>query len=174
MMRIFALAPLLLAAACGGETEQNKAAPKAATIAAGQWELTSEVTAFAGVDEGPAQIDTPVGTRATEAVCVGKGRPPAALFSGAAYRCNYDNYYVRNGRMNVTLRCTGEGLPGGVVMMADGRFEEDSLEYARDLSTALSGGGDVRISMRVTGRHTGACAAPAEAGAEESNQSGGQ
>jgi hypothetical protein len=174
-MRIVAVVPLLLAAACGGgETEQNKAAPKAATIAAGQWELASEITAFTVVDEGPAQIDTPVGTRATETVCVGDGRPPTALFSGEGYRCNYDNYYVRNGRMNVTMRCTREGLSGGVVMMADGRFEQESLEYSRDLNTALTGGGDVRLTASVTGRRTGACTTETEAGAEESNQSGGQ
>lgn len=172
-MRALAFIPVVILAACGGgETEQNKVATKAATIAPGQWELASEVTAFTVVDQGTPQIDTPVGTRVTETVCVAEGRPPTALFSGEDYRCRYDNYYVRNGRLNVTMQCTREGLSGGIPMAVDGRFEEETLEYTRDLNSVLAGGGDVRVSARVTGRHTGAC--PPESSAEDTNQSGGE
>lgn len=168
-MRAIYFMPLLFAAACGsgGEAEKNEARPKAANLAAGLWELTSEVTALESLDQGRARIDTPVGTRTTASVCVGSGRPPSAFFAGEGYRCSYDNYYVRNGRLNVTMRCSREGLSGSVSMLADGRFEADSLEYERELSTALSSDGDVRIASRVTGRRTGDCPADGDQGGNQ-------
>ena len=168
-MRWIALIPVLAAAAAcgGGEAEQNKTATKAASLAAGQWELTSEVTAFSVVDGGTAQIDTPVGTRETHSVCVGGGRPPSALFAGEGYRCRYDNYYGRNGRVNATMMCSREGLSGSIPITADGQFTADTHDYTRDLRTALSGDGDVQITARVTGRRTGDCT-PQAAGDNES------
>lgn len=158
-MRAFVLVPLLFAAACGGgETEQNKSATKAASLTPGQYEMTSEVTAFQTVGPGEPQINTPVGTRTTEMVCVESGRQfPTALFAGEGYGCRYDNYYVRNGRMNATMMCTRNGLTGSIPITADGRFEAESFEYSRDLRTVLAGEGDVAISARVTGRRAGEC-----------------
>ena len=165
-MRWIACTTVVILAACGGAAEQNKAATKAATLPTGQWALTAEVTAFTKADQGTPQIDTPVGTRTTESVCVGAGRPPEALFAGAGYDCTYDSFYARNGRMNVTMICRREGLNGSIPTTADGQFQTDSLEYTRDMRTALSGDGDVQIRQRVTGRRTGDCTpAPAESNA---------
>lgn len=170
-MRWIACIPILAVAACGGGTaEENKSQAKAESIAAGQWELSSEVTAFSTVGPGTPRINTPVGTRATETVCVGAGsQPTAALFSGTGYDCRYQTYYGRHGRATATLFCSREGLEGNITMTAEGQFGADSIEYTRDLSTALVGAGDVRISSRVTGRRTGDCA-PATA---EGNRTGG-
>jgi len=165
-MRWIACTIVVSLAACGGAAEQ-KAATKAASVAAGQWELTSEVTAFSKADAGPPAIDTPVGTRATETVCATAGRPPAELFSGAAYDCRYDNYYARNGRLNATMICRREGLQGNIPLTADGDFTADTLEYSRDIRTSLSGNGDVQITQRVTGRRTGDCT-PEPAGGNSS------
>lgn len=164
-MRASALIPLLLVAACGdtGDGTDKQAKTKAASLSAGQWELASEVTAFSAVDQGPPRIDTPVGTRATETVCVGEGRLPSVFLTGDGFRCSQDNYYVRNGRLNVTLRCTRDGLDGAIAIAADGRFEADSSEFTREIQTALAGEGDVQISQRVTARRTGDC--PADDGA---------
>ena len=159
-MRWIACTALLVVAACGGGggAEQNKAAAtKAASLAAGQWELTSEVTAFRTIDQGRPKIDTPVGTRATETVCVGAGRPPSELFSGNGYDCRYDSYYGRNGRVNATMICSREGLVGAIPMTADGEFGADTLEYTRNAQTSFAGDGDVQLAARVTGRRTGEC-----------------
>ena len=156
-MRRIACTMVLILAACGGGGTEKKAATKAASLAAGQWQLTAEVTAFRKADQGPPQLNTPVGTRTTESVCVGAGRPPATLFSGADYECRYGNYYARRGRMNVTMLCRREGLTGDIPITSDGTFQADSLEYVRDLRTSLSGSGDVQITSRVTGRRTGEC-----------------
>jgi hypothetical protein len=52
-MRVLFVLPLLIAAAaCGGSGSENKAAPAAATVAQGQWELTSQVTGFTALDHG--------------------------------------------------------------------------------------------------------------------------
>jgi hypothetical protein len=170
-MRFMACIPLLFVAACGdGAAEQNIAAPKASSLTPGQWELTSEVTAFQTVDQGAPKIDTPVGTRATELVCVGEGRPPATLFAGEGYRCNVDNYYLRNGRINVTMQCAREELSGAVPITVAGSFEAESLEYVRELRTVLAGDGDVQVTAKVTGRRTGDC----PPGAEGDNASNGQ
>ena len=157
-MRIIACIILLgSVAACGGEAEQNVAAPKAQQLTPGQWELATEVTAFQTVDQGEPKIDTPVGTRATELVCVGEGRPPAPLFAGAGFLCNFDNHYMRSGRINVSLQCAREGLSGSIPVTVSGSFEAESLEMTRNLRTVLATDGDVQITQRVTGRRTGEC-----------------
>ena len=71
-MRVLALIPLMFVAACGGAAPENKAGPTAAAPAPGQWELTAEVTRFTKADQGAPLINTPVGTRTTENVCVGE------------------------------------------------------------------------------------------------------
>ena len=160
-MRTMAFIPLLCLAACGsGETQKNATAPATASgIAAGQWELTTEVTAFRAADAGPPKINTPVGTRATESVCVDGDRPPAAFFVGGGYTCGADGtYYVRNGRLNVTSACSRDGFDGSVETMADGTFTADTAEFSREARTLLSGDGDVEVTTRVTGRRTGDCA----------------
>ena len=172
-MRIIACTILLAGvAACGGEAEQNQAGPKASRLTPGQWELTSEVTAFENVDGGEPKIDTPVGTRATELVCVGEGRPPATLFAGEGYRCNFDNYYLRNGRINVTMQCAREELSGSVPITADGSFEAESLEYQRELRTVLATDGDVQITARVSGRRIGECPPETEGDNQANAQEG--
>lgn len=176
-MRFMAYIPLLLAAGCGSAGgDENKAAPKAAGLADGQWELATEVTAFRTVDQGQPAIDTPQGTRTTESVCVPAGaQAPASLFAGPGYDCRYDNYYARNGRVNVTLQCTREGLAGSIPMSVSGDFADGTLEYDRQIRTVLAGDGDVELTMRVTGRRTGECVPEAEAGnASNGNAGNGQ
>lgn len=157
-MRALALLPLLFVASCGDGAAENKAAPAVAAPSPGQWELTSQVTRFRKADQGAARIDTPVGTRATQSLCVAAGgRLPTEMFSGDGFACGYGNYYVRNGRANVTLNCRREGLTGEIPMTVDGTFGADSIALHRNLRTVLTSDGDVEIDADVTGRRTGAC-----------------
>ena len=163
-MRMRLVVPLLIVAGCGGEaaTEEKKA--RLASLDPGQYELSSEVTRLTNVDEGEAALDTPVGTRATGSVCVGSsGRVPTELFSGEGYECSYNNYYVRNGRINALLSCTREGLQGDIAMTVDGSFESGQLSYDRNIRTILASDGDVLVDHRVSGRRTGECAPQADA-----------
>jgi hypothetical protein len=164
-MRGLAVIAVLLLAACGETPIENKAGPAAAAPSPGQWELATEVTRFRKADQGAPRINTPAGTRTTENVCVGPGAElPSAIFSGPHFTCTYPAYYVRGGRINVTLHCSRPGLQGVVPMTVNGTFQADSIEYSRNLRTALASDGDVEIDTRVTGRRTGACTPQAPAG----------
>jgi hypothetical protein len=160
-MRALALLPLLFVASCGDGAAENKTAAAAAAPSPGQWELTSQVTRFRKADQGRASIDTPVGTRATQSLCVApSGRLPTEMFSGEGFTCSFGNYYVRNGHAGVTVSCTREGLTGEIPMTIDGTFTADSITLHRNLRTALVGDGDVEIDSDITGRRTGSCTPP--------------
>jgi hypothetical protein len=157
-MRALALLPLLFVASCGDGAAENKAAPVAAAPSPGQWELTSQVTRFRKADQGAARIDTPVGTRATQSLCVAAGgQLPTEMFSGDGFTCSYGTYYVRNGHAGVTVNCHREGLTGDIPMTIDGTFEADRINLHRNLRTVLTTDGDVEIDADVTGHRTGAC-----------------
>ena len=167
-MRALLMIPLLLAAGCGESATEEKKASRAASVEAGQWELTSEVTGLTSADSGAPAINTPVGTRATQSVCIsGEGRAPAELFSGEGYACTFNNYYFRNGRINTMMSCTRDGLQGNIAMSIDGTFETGELSFTRDIRTSLATDGDVVINERVTGRRTGECVADADPAANK-------
>ena len=157
-MRRLALLALLGAASCGDDSAQNKAAPVVPVPPPGQWELTAQVTSFAKTDNGTARINTPVGTRTTQSLCVGGGAQlPTPMFSGDDFTCTYGNYYVRNGTANATLTCQRHGLTGNILMTVDGTFGADRLSLHRNISTMLTPDGNAQIEADVTGRRTGAC-----------------
>jgi hypothetical protein len=163
-MRALALIGLFVLASCGGDEAENKAVV-AAVPSPGQWELSAQVTRFTKADQGAPRINTPVGTRSTQSVCVAPGgQLPTALFSGDDFTCSYGSYYVRNGNANVTLTCQRHGLTGNILMTVDGSFGADRINLHRNLRTTLTTDGDVQIEADVTGRRTGACtpAAPSE------------
>lgn len=169
-MRAPALIGLLALASCGDDAAPNKAAPVVASPSPGQWELASQVTRFIKSDRGAARIDTPVGSRAAQSLCVAPGdRLPTELFSGEGFTCSYGTYYVRNGRANVSLTCRREGLAGSILMAVSGTFGADSVSLHRDIRTILTTDGDVQINADVTGRRTGACA-PAAASEGRNSQ----
>ena len=170
-MRALALIGLLALASCGDESEDNKAAAVAATPSPGQWELSSQVTRFVKSDQGTPRLNTPVGTRATQSVCVAPGgQLPTEMFSGDGFTCSYATYYVRNGHAGVTLNCRREGLNGDIPMTVNGTFTADSLNLHRELRTVLAGSGDVQIGSDVTGRRTGGACTPAPASGAQNRQ----
>lgn len=169
-MRALALLPLLLVASCGDGPAENKAAPAAEALAPGQWALTSRVTRFRNTDQGHARIDTPVGTSATQSLCVAAGgRLPTLLFSGEGFTCTYSTYYARGGHANVSLYCHRRGLSGDIPMTVDGTFTADSINLHRNLRTILATDGDVEIDADINGHRTGACT-PAAASENQNRQ----
>ncbi|HEX8533708.1 MAG TPA: DUF3617 family protein [Allosphingosinicella sp.] len=163
-MRAFALVPLLLAAACSGGSEAPKQEETAAAqkLDAGQWELTTEVTKFAKADQGKPKIDTPEGTKETRTVCVEEAdaaKPQPAMFGGEKDECTYGDFYMSDGRLSATVNCNRPGLSGNVATRADVDFKAKSLEGTLSTTTYLTTDGDVQISRKLTGRHTGQCTA---------------
>jgi hypothetical protein len=165
-MRALIIVPLCLAAACSGGGEENKAEEAAAAMQAGQWEIASEVTAFRSTDKATPALKAAVGDKATAPACVEAGKedkPPAEMFAGVGYECDYKDRYVRGGRINVSLECERDALEGKIQMTFEGNYKGDSFEGTANANSFLSGDGDFAMSTKVTGRRTGpTCAAPAE------------
>ena len=170
-MRAFALVPLLLAAACSGGSEAPKQEEEAAAtqLDAGQWELTTEVTQFAKADQGAPKINTSVGTKETRTVCIEAAdakKPLPALFGAEKDECTYGDFYMSSGRLSATVNCNRPGLSGNVATRADLDFKAKSLAGTLSTTTYLTSDGDVQITRKLTGRHTGQCtpeAAPKKA-----------
>lgn len=132
-----------------------------ASLAAGQWELTREVTEFEKMDEGASAMTAKAGDKATSSVCLAPGdtaAPPSELLTGRAdMPCTQSMLYVSNGRINASLSCKPAGLAGTMSVSSDGTFTADALDLTLSGSTLLPGSGDVRIEEKLTGRRTGAC-----------------
>ena len=164
-MRCLIIVPLCLAAACSGG-EEKKTEEVAATMQAGQWEVSSEVTAFRSTDKATPALKAAVGDKATAPVCIeaGKeGKPPAEMFAGAGYECDYKDSYIRSGRLTATLDCERDALEGKIFMTIQGTYTGDSFEATSSSTSYLSGDGDFAMNSKISGRRTGpTCAAPAE------------
>lgn len=143
-------------AANAGASDAPAAAPPE-NLPAGQWELTSEVIRFMSADSRPL-ILMKVGDHASASVCVGGGpQAPAALFVEAGYDCTMPSHYVRNGLLDVTLRCRRRDLPGEIDQAIQGEYTDGTLTYRRDIRTEFATDGNVQIEQEVRGRRTGDC-----------------
>jgi hypothetical protein len=166
-MRALIIVPLCLAAACsGGGGEENKAEEAAAAMQAGQWEISSEVTAFRSTDKATPALKAAVGDKATAPACIEAGKedkPPPEMFAGAGYKCEYKDHYVRDGHVNVSLECERDALDGKIQMTVEGTYTGDSFQGTSNANSFLAGDGDFAMSSKISGRRTGpTCAAPVE------------
>ena len=167
-MRALIIVPLCLVAACSGGGEEKKAAEAADAMQAGQWEIASEVTAFRSADKAMPALKAAVGDKATAPACIEAGKesePPAAMFAGTGYECEYKDRYLRSGRINLSLECEREALDGRVMVSVQGTYTGESLEGTATATSFLPGEGDFVMTSKIAGRRTGpACAAPAAEG----------
>jgi hypothetical protein len=164
-MRGLIVIPLCLAAACSGGGEEKKAEEAAASMQAGQWEISSEVTDFRSTDKATPALKAAAGDKAAAPACVEAGKedkPPAEMFAGVGYECDYKDRYIRQGRINLSLECEREALEGKVMVSVQGTYKGDSLEGTATATSFLPGHGDFVMNSKLSGRRTGpACAAPA-------------
>ena len=152
-------------AACsgGGGEEEKKAEAPAATMEAGQWQTQFEVTAHRTTDKTEPALKAAVGDKETGSACIAAGSeatPPPALFAGPGYDCSYKSSYIRNGRINASLKCSRAGMPGEIMMSVDGSYTGTSFEGTASTTTYLVGNGDFASTRKISGRKTGpTCAA---------------
>jgi hypothetical protein len=170
-MRVLTLGSLLALAACGGEEGQNQTAQNSTDLQAGQWETTVKVTRFKPVENNGEPVFTAEeGSGSTASVCVGEDqvtRPPPELFAGEmAEGCNYRNFYMSRGRINISLACQRNGTSGDIVMTVNGTNTDNTVEGTIDLATYLPSG-NVSMAAEVTSRRTGECQ-PGDVAAEGS------
>jgi hypothetical protein len=165
-MRSLLILPVSLLAACGGGggSEEKKAEETvAASMEAGQWETAFEVRSIRSTDKTTPAIKAAAGDREAGSTCIpagSEGTPPPALFAGPGYECATQNSYIRNGRINASLKCSRGGVRGDIMMTVQGSYTGTSFEGTVDTITYLPGAGDFEMSRKMTGRKTAAaCAA---------------
>ena len=133
-MRALALIPFLSRRGCGEAPAENKAAPAAAALAPGQWELDLRGHQLPqGRSRAMPRIDTPVGTRATQSLCVGRGpRAPDRLLRrrGLSLQLRHLLCPQRPGEPDAELHPRGPRRH--ITMAAEGTFQADSVEFRRN------------------------------------------
>jgi hypothetical protein len=167
-MRGLIIIPLCLAAACSGGGAEKKAEEAADAMQAGQWEISSEVTEFRSTDKATPALKAAAGEKGSAPACIEAGKedePPAAMFAGVGYDCDYKDRYIRGGRINASLECEREALEGKVMIQVQGTYKGDSLKGTATATSFLPGDGDFVMNSRISGRRTGpTCAASSEEG----------
>jgi hypothetical protein len=157
-----------LAAACSSGGEENKAAEVADVMQAGQWEVASEVSDFRSTDKATPALKAAAGDKASAPACIEAGKedkPPAEMFAGVGYECDYRDRYISGNRINLSLECEREALEGKVMVSVQGTYAGESFEGTTTATSFLPGDGDFVMNSKISGRRTGpTCAAPAEDG----------
>lgn len=175
-MRGLVVIPLLLAAACSGGGDEKKAEEAADALQAGQWEMSSEVSDFQSRDKATPALKAVAGDKAAAQACIETGKedePPAEMFAGVGYECEYKDRYISGGRINLSLECEREALEGKVMVSVQGTYKGDSFEGTATATSFLPGDGDFVMNSKITGRRTGpTCAAPAADGGANAAEPG--
>ena len=164
IVQLMAAAAVLALAGCG---EEKAAAPAVAetpkTLAAGEYEMTSEVTKLASADKSTPATKMKMGDKTTSKGCVGDdGVPDMALFVESGDKCTATSSYVRSGRLSIQYQCNRPGH-GSLYANVDGNITADGFEAVVNSSTSFSGTGDYNLSRHLTAKRVGNCPAPSEA-----------
>lgn len=168
-MRMLALVPLLLVAACSEDAGADQkatdaAAKKAMRLSAGQWETTAQYSTINVTEGDTPAIEAAINTPMTGTGCVEEAeakKPEPALFAAEGDSCSYQNFYMSRGRLTADMRCSREGVPGEIMVSLQGNYTADSFELTTDTRTILAGPGDIQAAGTLTGRRTGPTCAPA-------------
>jgi hypothetical protein len=164
-MGMMKLAPIaaatMMLAACGGE----KPAPveeAPAKLAAGLYELSSEVTLLESTDKTTPSTKLAKGATSVIKACVtAEGMPDPALLGEEGDKCEIKNSYIRNGRMSAQMSCTREGHSGYVMPAMMGSYSADGFEGEVTTLTYFVENGDYRLTRKISAKRVGDC--PAEA-----------
>lgn len=154
----------LALAACGGEKKQEVAAAAAeeeapASLAAGLYELSSEVKELSSTDKTTPATKLKKGDRTTVKACVTAGKPDPVLLAEAGDKCEIKNSYIRNGRMSAQLSCSRAGQTGYVMPAMMGSFSKDGFEGEINTLTYFYADGDYRLTQKVSAKRVGDCPA---------------
>jgi hypothetical protein len=155
---------LALAACGGGKQEAATAEEPPATLAAGLYEVSAEVTQLASTDKTTPATKLKQGDKLTTKACVSAdGKPdPALLAEAAGDKCEIKNSYIRNGRMSAQMSCMREGHLGYVMPAMMGSYSADGFEGEINTLTYFNADGDYRLTRKVTAKRVGDCPAAGE------------
>lgn len=132
----------------------------------GQWETTVE-TLDIEIPGLPAQMKDQMAEvmkkTQTASSCITPeeaNSPPAEILAASEGRCRYETFKMGGGKMDGTLKCSGEGMMGEMTMKITGTFDDDSFVIDNEVdATAPNGGPAMKIKSRSTGKRTGECTA---------------
>jgi outer membrane murein-binding lipoprotein Lpp len=163
-------ASCLIAAGCSDGGQVNQAAEAADALQAGQWQISSEVSDFRSTDKATPALKAAAGDKAEAPACIEAGKedkPPAEMFAGVGYKCDYKDRYISGGRINLSLECDREALEGKVMVSVQGTYKADSFEGTATATSFLPGDGDFVMNSKISGRRTApSCAAPPAEGSK--------
>lgn len=159
MMSFAATTAILAAGGCGSDATKPAATEKAATLGAGEYAVSSEVTKLASADQSTPATALKVGDKSVTRACVAAdGTLDQAMFVDAGDTCTSDSSYVRSGRLSIQYQCNRPGK-GKVFPAADGNFTADGFEAVVTVSTTFAGAGDYELTRRLTAKRVGDCPA---------------
>ena len=154
---------VLVLAACGnggGSAEEGAPAEVPATLAAGLYEVSAEVTQLASTDRTTPATKLKQGDKQLIKACVSAdGKPEPALLAENGDECEVKSSYIRNGRMSAEMSCTREGMAGSVMPAMNGSFTADGFEGEITTLTYFIKDGDYRLTRKVTAKRVGDCPA---------------
>ena len=139
-MKAFAMVgAALLLGGCGSggsgaaadDAKKDEAPP--ARLAAGEYEVTSELVTLASTDNSTPATKMKQGDKFSVKACVAKdGTPDPALFAEPGDQCESTSSYISNGRMSVQLKCTRAGVSGQTMSsgLKPGRAEISSSSFS--------------------------------------------
>ena len=160
----------LAMAACGGGKQEQAAVEETppATLTAGLYELSAEITQLASTDNTTPATKLKQGDKLVTRACVtADGKPAPDLLAETGDKCEIKNSYIRNGRMSAEMSCTRDGKSGSVMPAMNGRFSKDGFEGDITTLTYFVDDGDYRLTRKVTAKRVSDC--PAEGAAEKTS-----
>ena len=151
-------------AACGSEAPKPAKVETPKTMAAGEYEVTSEVTKLASADKSTPATALKMGQKDIIRACVAAdGTPDPAMFVETGDTCSVVNSYARSGRLSVQYSCTRKGK-GDLFPNADGNFTADGYKAIVTAATTFSGDGDYVLTRMLEAKRVGDCPAKTAAG----------
>lgn len=162
LMTLAATAVLAVALVACGKEEVVEEAP--ASLAAGLYELSAEVTALSAMDKGTPVGKLKLGDKGVLKACIAPdGKPQPDLFAEAeGDDCSVASSYARNGRISAQLKCGIADLPGSLTHTMNGQFKADSFEGEIQTASFFRTEGNYRMTRKVSARRIGDCP-PADA-----------
>lgn len=158
---------LFLASGCDApEPARNMSANEVAAelaglrISPGLWESSTEVVDVTAPNL-PREIQRRMkAPKSRERHCITPeqaARPDANFLATRQSDCTYQDFSMRDGRMQGTMICSGRGLPGPATARMEGEYGSD--RYDMRMRMEMSGPADARMTIvtRASGRRIGDC-----------------
>lgn len=151
-----------------GAAPANKAADETpATPVAGEYEISSEVTALQSIDHSTPATKAKLGDKTTTKGCIAAdGTPDMAMFVDPGDKCITTGSFASSGRISMQYQCSRPGK-GNLYPNADGDYTKDGFEALVNVATQFSGPGDYQLTRHLKAKRIGNCPAGGEAAAKK-------